>query len=66
MLTRARRAAIENDADFKGNETSGSFSASGVKGVYRMEGEIVTVTVTEKPFYVPWPLVESELKRLLG
>jgi hypothetical protein len=25
----------------------------------------VTVTITEKPFYVPWPLIEYELTRLL-
>lgn len=66
LVARARRAAIENDADFRGNKRSGSFSAIGVKGVYRMEGKVVTVTITEKPFYVPWPLVESELKRLVA
>jgi hypothetical protein len=65
LVARARRAAFENGADFRGNEASGSFSASGVKGVYRMEGKVVSVTITEKPFYVPWPLVESELNRLV-
>lgn len=65
LVTRAKRAATENDAAFKGNKTSGSFSANGVKGVYRMDGKVVTVTITEKPFYVPWPMIESELKRLL-
>jgi phage-related baseplate assembly protein len=66
LVARARRAAMENDADFRGNEASGSFSASGVKGAYRMDDKVVAVTITEKPFYVPWSLVESELKRLLG
>ena len=65
LVAMARRAAIENDAVFRGNETSGNFSASGVKGVYRMDKKLVTVTITEKPFYVPWPLIESELTRLL-
>ena len=45
LVARARRVAIENGADFRGNETSGSFSASGVKGVYRMEKKLVTVTI---------------------
>lgn len=65
LVARARRVAIENGADFRGNEASGSFSASGVKGVYRREGKVVSITITEKPFYVPWPLVESELNRLV-
>ena len=67
LVARARRAAIENGADyFRGNETSGRFSASEVKGVYKTEGKVVTVAITEKPFYVPWALVEYELKRLLA
>ncbi len=66
LVTRARRVAIEHGADFRGNETSGSFAASGVKGAYRMEGKALTVTITEKPFYAPWHLVESELKRLVA
>jgi len=66
LVARARRAAIEHGADFRGNETSGSFAASGVKGAYRLEGKVVSVTITEKPFYVPCPLVESELKRLVA
>ena len=66
LVARARRAAIENGSHFRGNKTSGCFSASGVKGVYKMVCKVVTVAITEKPFYVPWALAESELKRLLA
>lgn len=65
LVARARRAAAENNAVFRGNEASGSFSGSGVEGVYRMDGKVVTVTITQKPFFAPWPVVESGLKRLL-
>lgn len=65
LVERARRAASENNADFRGNEASGSFSGSGVEGVYRMDGRVVTVTITQKPFFAPWPIVESGLKRFL-
>lgn len=65
LVARARRAAAENNAEFRGNETSGSFSGSGVEGFYRMDGRIVTVTVTQKPFFAPWPVIESALKKLL-
>jgi hypothetical protein len=66
LMARAKREANERGAEFRGAEASGSFSASGVKGVYRMEGKVVTVDITEKPWYVPWALAESELKRLLA
>lgn len=66
LMARAKREANERGAEFRGAEASGMFSASGVKGVYRMEGKVVTIDITEKPWYVPWALAESELKRLLA
>lgn len=66
LMARVKREANERGAEFRGAEASGSFSASGVKGVYRMEGKVVTIDITEKPWYVPWALAESELKRLLA
>ena len=66
LMARAKREANERGAEFRGAEASGSFSASGVKGVYRMEGKVVTIDINEKPWYVPWALAESELKRLLA
>jgi len=66
LLARVKREANERGAEFRGAEASGSFSASGVKGVYRMEGKVVTIYITEKPWHVPWALAESELKRLLA
>jgi hypothetical protein len=65
LVARAERAAIGNNAAFRGDETSGSFSGSGFKGTYGMDGKTVTVTIIQKPFYAPWPMVESELERLL-
>src|ERR671916_1864277 len=66
LMARVKREANERGAEFRGAEASGSFSASGVKGVYRMEGKVVTIDITEKPWYVPWALAESELRRLLA
>jgi hypothetical protein len=66
LMARVKKEAKARGADFRGGETSGSFSASGVKGVYTMKGKVVTVDITEKPWYVPWALAESELRRLLA
>ncbi len=65
LLARAKRVAKENDAALVGDKDSGRFSHSMVKGEYRMVGQRVIVTITEKHWLVPWPIVESQLRDLL-
>ncbi len=57
--------ARENGATLVGDEGSGRFSHDLVRGEYRMVGRKVTVTITEKHWLVPWPVVESQLGELL-
>ena len=65
MLTRARKAAYENGATLLGEERSGRFSHDMAKGEYRMVGQTVVVTMTEKHWLLPRPLVEARLKGLV-
>ena len=65
LLSRARRVAGENGATLIGDERSGRFSHGMVGGEYRMVGETVFVTITEKHPLIPWPLVESRLRALV-
>ena len=65
LLARARRVARENGAALVGDERSGRFSHDMVRGEYRMVGRKVTVTITEKHWLVPWPVVESQLGALV-
>ena len=65
MLTRARKAAYENGATLLGEERSGRFSHDMAKGEYRMLGQTVVVTITEKHWLLPRPLVEARLKGLV-
>jgi hypothetical protein len=65
LLARARKVARENGAALVGDEGSGRFSHDMVRGEYRMVGRKVTVTITEKHWLVPWPVVESQLGELL-
>ncbi len=62
LVEEAKKVAEENDATFKGDEDSGSFSGSGVEGSYEVEGTTVHVTITEKPTGVPWSIVGSEVE----
>jgi hypothetical protein len=66
LLARARRAARENGAIFVGDERSGRFSHELVRGEYRMAGQRVVVTITDKHWLLPWPVVEVRLRELLA
>ena len=66
LLARARRAAGENGAILVGDERSGRFAHELVKGEYRMAGQKVVVTITDKHWIVPWPVVEVRLRELLA
>ena len=65
LLARARRAASENSAILVGDERSGRFSHELVQGEYRLVGQTVVVTITEKHWLLPWPVVEVRLRELL-
>jgi hypothetical protein len=61
----ARKAASENDATLLGDERSGRFSHEMVRDEYRMVGRTVNVTITDKLWLVPWPVVEAQLRELV-
>ena len=62
LVSEAKKVAKENDATFKGDTTSGSFSGKGVEGRYKIEGGAVKVTLTDKPTLASWSTVESKVK----
>ena len=65
LLARARKAARENGAILVGDERSGRFSHDLVKGAYRVVGQKVMVTITDKHWLLPWPVVEVRLRELV-
>lgn len=65
LLARARRAASENRAIIIGDEHSGRFSHEMVRGEYRVVGRTVVVTITDKHWLLPWPVVEARLRELV-
>ena len=62
LVSEARQVAEENDATLKGDRNSGSFSGNGVEGSYDVEGEDLTVTITDKPTLAPRYTVESRVR----
>ena len=65
LLATAKRAASENDATLLGDEGSGRFSHEMIRGEYRMGGQTVDVTITEKHWLVPWPVVQAQLREMV-
>jgi hypothetical protein len=65
LLARASRVANENGATLVGDKQSGRFSHDMLRGEYRIVGQTVIVTITEKHWLVPWPVVESQLRKLV-
>jgi hypothetical protein len=65
LLARAKNAAYANGAILVGDERSGRFSHEMAKGEYRMAGQKVIVTVTDKHWLLPWAVVEAQLRELV-
>lgn len=65
LLEKARRVAEENGATLVGDERSGRFSHEMARGEYRIAGQKVTVTIANKHWLLPWPLVEARLQELV-
>jgi hypothetical protein len=65
LLARAKKAAYANGAILLGDERSGRFSHEMAKGEYRMVDQKVIVTVTDKHWLLPWPVVEAQLRELV-
>ena len=66
LLARAKKAASESGATLVGDKQSGRFSHNMVSGEYRMAEQTVIVTITDKHWLLPWPLVEAQLRKLVG
>jgi hypothetical protein len=63
LLARAKKAASESGATLIGDKLSGRFSHDMVRGEYRMLGQTVIITITDKHWLLPWPVVEAQLRK---
>ncbi len=65
LLARAKRAANENGAALVGDKRAGRFSHDMVRGEYRLVERTVIVTITDKHWLVPWPVIEARIRELV-
>lgn len=59
-----QQMAMAKGVTLRGDSTKARFSGL-VTGSYSRSGATVTVTITKKPIYVGWPMVEGMLRDFL-
>ena len=66
ILAKAKAAIESQNGDFTGDVNSGNFEvsvfANSIKGYYNVSGQILSLTITDKPFLIPCTAIESLLK----
>jgi len=66
ILAKAKAAIESQNGDFTGDVHSGNFEvsvfANSIKGYYNVSGQVLSLTITDKPFLIPCSSIESLLK----
>ena len=64
-LLKAKTAIENQNGIFTGDECSGEFNVSvfgnTIKGNYNVDGKVLNLVITDKPFFVPCSTIESIL-----
>ena len=63
MIERARTEARSAGIVIQGDTAAGRFTGT-AEGTYIINGSTLTVEVTGKPAFVPWPMIESALRKV--
>lgn len=70
MVSKLSSAILSQKGAFEGDETSGNFSFSAMgftfAGRYTVNGDEVSVVVTDKPFLVSCSKIESEIRKYIA
>lgn len=66
IVAKAKGVIEAQNGIFNGNTSSGNFEvtllANTVKGSYSISAQILNLTITDKPFFVPCSTIESFLR----
>lgn len=63
LFERAKERARKLGAKLSGSVASGGFSANGVVGTYKTQGDSLEITITKKPFYIPESVIKDVLEK---
>ncbi len=66
ILAKAKAAVESQEGSFSGDTSSGNFDvsifANVIRGNYTIAGQVLNLTITDKPFLIPCSTIESFLK----
>lgn len=69
MIRNLETAILNQHGVFLGDENTGEFSFSTMgftfRGTYAIEGDLVSVEITDKPFLVTCKKIETEIKKYI-
>ena len=66
LLKQAQQMAEKNGASFTIKHNWGKFNWSGIKGSLRVQEDKIIITILDKPFIVPWRIVENTINNFLS
>ncbi len=66
--TLSRKLKQASSINLSGDERSGKIDGSGFRGSYKItevgSATRISITISEKPFLVPWGMVKSEMDKM--
>ena len=66
VFAKSKANADNNGVTLKGDHQIGQFSGKGIEGTYELNGDILTITIVEKPFFYSWSLIETKVRELFS
>lgn len=70
LINKIKKAVNDNNGNFTGDEHKGKIEISRlgarISGAYKIEGNIITVEVLEKPFFILEKMIQKEIKKIIG
>lgn len=69
-IEKAKAAVESQSGTFNGDTVSGDFAVNvfgnNIKGNYLVEGQLLNIEITDKPFFVPCSMIESFLLKQIS
>ena len=62
VFAKFKATAAKNGVALKGDHQLGQFSGKGITGNYALNGDVLTVTIVEKPFLFGWSMIEAKVR----
>ena len=66
LLKQAQEMAEKNGASFTIKHNYGKFNWNGIKGSMRVQEGKLIITILDKPFIIPWGMVENTINNFLA